>query len=280
MVLDSVDSVIVPSQSFHSLCWLSWEWETALNISCTCYSSPYQAIELPIKTVPTLPLLDLAIMDYKYSRIDEERDEARRAQWSLWWLWRANFIGAVLLGATLIAALSSLATVGVINMTSRTSSTESELPKQYSCGESFDEAHQRGCKFDSLSLTWLHPKCSQYGQEEFHNSGVTSNDTWEYWEKKGGGHVIGGYEAVALLAPGSFYWTTQEHHLYHCVWMLRRIHDAAVNPGKRLDAESSSAEHAKHCVDMLGKWAAVGVADTLTDITIKGVAMDIGMNAC
>ncbi|KAK3613805.1 hypothetical protein LTR22_028005, partial [Elasticomyces elasticus] len=149
-------------------------------------------------------------MDYEYTSIDGDRR-------GRWWLWRASFMGAVLAGAILIAALSSVATFGVLTSSVRTSGVitsgkVSGAPKQFSCGETFDEAHQRGCKFDPMTLTWLHPECSLAGSQEFQ---IASNSTWTYWEDKGGSHELGGYEALELLPPGTSYWMTQEQHLYH-----------------------------------------------------------------
>lgn len=207
-------------------------------------------------------------MGYEYTSIDEDRRERS-------WLWRATFIGTVLIGAILIAALSSVATIGVM-----TWDKISRAPKQFSCGETFDEAHQRGCTFDPLTLTWLHPECSLYGSQEFQISQTSKNSTWEYWEDKGGSLELGGYEALSLLPPGTSYWMTQEQHLNHCMWMLSRAHDAAITPGKRLDSKSSSPEHARHCLDMLVELASIGTGEKLSQVIVKGWSKDIGWTAC
>jgi hypothetical protein len=220
-------------------------------------------------------------MDYKYERIDEDRRERL-------WLWKTQFLGAVLLGAAAIAALSSVATVGVMKSLQAQVSRQLcdkdplvEPPKQYSCGESFDEAHQRGCTFDALTLTWLHPKCSQYGQKEYLEVSKTSiNGSWQFWDDKSGTHELGGYEALTYLPEGESYWTTQQEHLHHCMWMLMRVHDAATTPGKRLDTKSGSFEHTKHCLEMLVEQATIGAGENISHINVKGRSMDIGWAAC
>ena len=226
-------------------------------------------------------------MDYEYSNIDGDK---RGPSEGHWWLWRANFIGAVLAGSILIAALSSMATFGVMisfkaysaqQLSCGQTLDEPDTPRQFSCGETFDEAHQRGCTFDPLTLSWLHPKCSLYGQEEFLEvSKNSTNLTWRYYEDKGGSHELGNYEALSDLLPESEYWMTQEQHLHHCMWMLMRAHDAAITPGKRLDSKSASQEHTLHCLEMMVKHASIGLGDRLAQVVVKGHSRDIGWAAC
>jgi len=221
-------------------------------------------------------------MDYKYTSIDEDR---RPKEGGRWWLWRAQFIGTVLIGAALIAALSSVATLGVIKIHRpqqfSCSETSEEAHQQFSCGETFDEAHQRGCTFDALTLTWLHPKCSQYGSQEFLEIAKnSSNGSWQYWDDKSALHELGGYQALSYLPDGATYWTTQEEHLYHCKWMLMRVYDAATTPGKRLDSKSGSHEHTEHCLDMLVEQAIIGAGEKLSQVIVNGRSMDIGWTAC
>lgn len=208
-------------------------------------------------------------MDYKYTSIDKDRRERPRDT-------RLGFLGAILIVAILSAALSSMATFIVM-----TSIKVEKHQQQFSCGETFDEAHQRGCTFDPLTLTWLHPKCSQFGQKEFLEiSKTSSNGSWEYWEDSAGLHELGGYETLSYLSAGSSYYTTQEEHLHHCMWMLMRVHDAATNPGKHLDSKSGSYEHTKHCLEMLVEQAKLGAGDSLFQVNVEGLSMDIGWTAC
>ena len=141
-------------------------------------------------------------MDYKYTTVDEERQGRG-------WPWKKELIAAIL-----IAALSSMVTFGVMTSVKVMQGNATEhMSQQFSCGETFDEAHQRGCTFDALTLTWLHPKCSQYGAQEFQEiSKTSSTGSWQYWEDKGGMHELGGYEALSYLPGGSNYWTTTEAH--------------------------------------------------------------------
>ena len=221
-------------------------------------------------------------MDYKYTSIDEDRQPIEAGRW---WLWKAQFIATLLVGAALIAALSSAATLGVIKTHNSQLAPCGETPKeahqQYSCGETLDEAHQRGCTFDALTLTWLHPKCSQYGAQEFQD--VSKNSTfgsWRYWDDKSALHELGGFQALSYLPDGAMYWTTQEAHFHHCKWMLMRVYDAATTADKRLDSKSGSREHTEHCLDMLVAQAIIGAGEKLSQVTVGGRSMDIGWTAC
>jgi hypothetical protein len=214
--------------------------------------------------------LKLAPMDYKYTSIEEERRGRG-------WTWKRELIAAVLI-ATLSSALSSMATFGVMTSVKaiQGNAKEEHRSQQFSCGETFDEAHQRGCTWDALTLTWLHPKCSLYGAQEFQQIG---NGSWQYWADPSGLHELGGYQALSFLPAGSNYYTTSEAHLYHCEWMLLRVHDAATT-GKLLDTKSMSHEHTRHCLDVLVDAARIGFGENLTQVRAEGDIYDIGWNAC
>lgn len=203
-------------------------------------------------------------MDYKYISIDEENLE----KGGHWWPWKREIISAIL-----IAALSSIATFGIISLLSV------KIPEsdQFTCGKTFAEAHQRGCIFDPLTLTWLPPECSQHGQQEFLEA--SGNGTWHYWEDPDGLLELGTYEALSHLSPGTHYYTTQEQHLNHCMWMLLRVHDALTH-GKRLSTRTISYEHSKHCLGMLVEEAKIGVGEKLTQVNVKGTAPDVGFSVC
>lgn len=147
-----------------------------------------------------------------------------------------------------------------------------------SCGETFDEAHARGCTFDALTLTWLRPECSQHGNEEFLEA--AGNETWRYWEEKMDGLVeLGHYEALAYLPPGSEYLATYEQFLTHCMWILLRVHNA-LEYGKRLDFQSISYDHSKDCLGLLLTEAKRGAGENLTQLGTHAVANEISYGVC
>lgn len=199
-------------------------------------------------------------MDYKYASIDG----AKRRRW---WLWRWDIVSAILI----TAVLSSMATLGIVLLPSL------KVPKEshdLACGETFEEAHLHGCTFDALSVSWLRPECSRHGLQEFLEA--SGNETWRYWKDEDGLFEIPTYEALSHLPPGSIYWTTQKEHLYHCMWMVLRLHDA-LDHGTRPDRVAKHYGHAKHCLNMMVEQAKLGLGENLNRIQISG---DTGFNVC
>lgn len=203
----------------------------------------------------------MATMDYKYSSVDDERHTYRRP-------YRREVFTAIL-----IAILSGTAILGFVSWR-RARVMESH---DFTCGSTLEEAQQRGCTFDSITLTWLHPECSHHGHQEFLNS--AGNETWQFWKDPDGASEYASYESLALLPPGTTYYVTQAEHLNHCMWNMLRVHDALVN-GKRLDAVTSKYHHSKHCLSMLVEQATHGTKEGLGEISVAGRTGRIGFNSC
>lgn len=201
-------------------------------------------------------------MDYEYSSINEEMHKYRKP-WR-----RRTFIAAIL-----TAAISITAILGFISWKWFRVSE----PPIFTCGETLEEAHQRGCIFDSLTLTWLHPKCTLHGHQEFLES--SGNETWKFWQDNQGLVEYASYESLSLLPHGTMYHVTQGEHLNHCMWNVLRVHDALVN-GKRLDAVTSQYHHSKHCLSMLVEQATFGFKEDLEKISVTGRTGRIGFNSC
>lgn len=210
---------------------------------------------------------DLALMDYKYTSI-ADNSETRRAHW--WQLSRREIISVII-----IAILSSVATIGITSLLS----VRGTQLKPLSCGKTFEEASSHGCTFDALTLTWLRPECSQFGNDEFSKS--AGNATWRYWkeEVKDGLVELGHFDSLAYLPPGSLYMSTYEQYLNHCMWILLRVHNA-LEYGKRLDYQSISYEHSKDCLNLLLTEAKRGVSENLTQLSTHAVANEIDYGVC
>lgn len=200
-------------------------------------------------------------MDYDYSSIDEAKHKYRRP-------WRRAVIAAILAAA--------LSTIAILGFTSWTWFRTLE-PHKFTCGETLEDAHQRGCIFDSLTLTWLHPECSFHGHQEFLET--SGNKTWHFWQDKHGTVEYASYQSLSLLPPGTTYYVTQGEHLNHCMWNMLRVHDALLN-GKRLDAVTSKYQHSKHCLSMLVEQATFGDKEDLAKVSVAGRTGRIGFNSC
>lgn len=113
--------------------------------------------------------------------------------------------------------------------------------RQFSCGDSIEEAKTRGCSFDPLNVTWLPHQCSRAATEEFLQA--NGNDTWHYYYNQGGSTEV--YDLGSSLGD-RIYWTTQGEHLTHCAYILIRAAEAA-HSGQRTDHTSGAMHHTRHC---------------------------------
>lgn len=230
-------------------------------IWCSILLSNSQDFDASAAKAHRQKFVEIATMDYEYSSINERKHSYRKP-------WRRAVIVAIL-------TASSLAVV-ILGFVSWKNLRVSE-PDDFTCGETLEEARQRGCTFDSLTLTWLHPACSLHGHKEFLES--SGNKTWQFWEDKHGSVEHASYESLSLLPPGTTYYVTQGEHLNHCMWNMLRVHDALVN-GRRLDVVTSKYHHSKHCLSMLVEQATFGVKEDLAEISVAGRTGKIGFNSC
>ncbi|KAL7904451.1 hypothetical protein GGI35DRAFT_463252 [Trichoderma velutinum] len=119
---------------------------------------------------------------------------------------------------------------------------------QCSCGSSIDEAMSLGCKYDSLSVSWLPEHCRDNElTEEFNTAGP--NGTWSYWADPEGKNPIT-LEEIALLADlpqkGGVFYSTVRWHLAHCAFSWRKEYRMRAK-GLMVEGRYESESHIKHC---------------------------------
>ncbi|ETI21743.1 hypothetical protein G647_08090 [Cladophialophora carrionii CBS 160.54] len=113
-----------------------------------------------------------------------------------------------------------------------------------SCGTSAATAKARGCKYDIMMAAWLPPAC--YYQERSKEFLLEEQDQW--------------YRDANLTTPmtldelrlGDYgtAFTRSKFHLRHCIYMWIILLDGLKD--KRLvDSDSLSAEHVRHCANLL-----------------------------
>lgn len=160
----------------------------------------------------------------------------------MWFL----FAASIALCATAIAFLAV-----EIRWHSATPYTQSLYPqlksRKYTCGNSTEEAKQRGCTFDVLSMNWLPEQCPRDETPEFID--YAANETWVYYRDRHAKHPIDGADELSELGD-KFWWSTQREHLVHCAFMILRLHKVLERGGK-IDHLTGSFSHTKHCVMML-----------------------------
>lgn len=127
------------------------------------------------------------------------------------------------------------------------------------CGNTTAEAERLGCAFDLLSHNWTPAPCLDRETEAEFREFVTSPDrmyaSFPYYLDHEGRDKIADERALSLRADGAtdpdqFVVTTQEEHLAHCRFLIRRIHRAA--KGKvHLDNIVGKFGHTTHCIQEL-----------------------------
>ena len=108
------------------------------------------------------------------------------------------------------------------------------------CGMSAAEATQLGCKYDLMSFAWLPPACF----DEELTQQFLGEKTWEWYQDPSARSPVS-QEEVSL---GNFehLYVKWEYHLYHCVYMWRKM-TRALEREVPLDAYIGDPHHTTHC---------------------------------
>ncbi|KAK5989601.1 hypothetical protein PT974_07855 [Cladobotryum mycophilum] len=119
-----------------------------------------------------------------------------------------------------------------------------------SCGSSIAEALTMGCKYDSLSTSWLPPHCRDDELTDlFEKSGPGPNGEWNYYASNMNASRIFTLEEMANLAekPDSERqaWATIEWHDKHCFFTL--LKQARGKSKMQYTGFPSATAHAVHC---------------------------------
>lgn len=116
------------------------------------------------------------------------------------------------------------------------------------CGESTDEARERGCKYDALCAAWLPEHCRDDElTDEFENSGDGPDGKWLYWADAK--HTVPlTVEQVAELGndPNATFHMSGQWHVTHCFFFWRLEHRSRFS-GKFIEGRSDSEKHIHHC---------------------------------
>ncbi|KAF4620115.1 hypothetical protein G7Y89_g14708 [Cudoniella acicularis] len=121
------------------------------------------------------------------------------------------------------------------------------------CGTSNTTAEARalGCEFDLMSYSWTPKQCfDEETASEFSewvwDSGRQEGAFPFFYDVEGKNRVQD--EHALSQSLGKVIHTTQEEHLGHCTFMIRRIHRVAESNGRlRLNSRYGKLAHSKHC---------------------------------
>lgn len=160
----------------------------------------------------------------------------------VWWCLLAFFLWTV----------SVLIAVKLFAVTTVVQNTDIAAPEErVGCGSSSAEAEAMGCTFDPLVTSWLRPECPRDGTEEYLNALQKFNLSYWHEDENGGpgDRKVPDWEHFSHM-DGEYYWSTFYEHLFHCVYMIKRIIHVERRNG-RLDTIAHHIKHTDHCIDFI-----------------------------
>lgn len=113
------------------------------------------------------------------------------------------------------------------------------------CGNSLEEALERGCEYDILANHFVHRSClDERAILEYQQEG----DTWLGYTDMNWTDVI---PTTKAMGESGVYWTNQRDHVVHCAMLWRKQWRALTENRRYWDAIIASEEHVMHCSEFL-----------------------------
>jgi hypothetical protein len=162
--------------------------------------------------------------------------------------WKIHYVRNAVIA--LLVSLCGLLAIFLIRSHER---TYEHATANLHCGTSntTTEARALGCEFDILSYSWTPKQCFDKDtalefSDWLHNPDRQMNGFPFFYDVAGKDHISGEDELAKSF--GSMIYTTQEEHLGHCTFMMRRLYRVAESNGRiRLNSRYGTLEHTKHC---------------------------------
>lgn len=125
------------------------------------------------------------------------------------------------------------------------------------CGSSIAEAKSLGCKYDSLSTSWLPPICRDDElTAEFDRSGTGPDGEWLYYTEDNINSTTLTLDELAMRAEMKtsderIFWVSADWHMAHCFFYWRKI-ERSRKRGTTIEnfQFSDRGGHADHCTEM------------------------------
>jgi len=132
------------------------------------------------------------------------------------------------------------------------------------CGHTAEDAVARGCEFDQVTTSWLPPRCiDRELQEEFLTT--IRPGGWRFWAQD---DQTQEHDAEQLGWVTDEIWATNEWHMWHCLYVWRKL-ARAVRNGKPIDGSTLSLTHTDHCAYMTGSEYATTQSEVRTLVSIN-----------
>lgn len=131
------------------------------------------------------------------------------------------------------------------------------------CGTSPQEAKAKGCIFDLMNYHWIRPEC--YNEEA--SKEAAKRGPWKWYYDLNATRPIPGGQNAERLSQEVLVYTEHDWHVTHCVYALKTVHRAAMNPGEWLPEEEGSWNHTEHCAEVLQMTGTPGeIINTVIDM--------------
>jgi len=131
------------------------------------------------------------------------------------------------------------------------------------CGNTPQEARDRGCVFDNIAFAWFPERCwdedlSKSFRDIKFKFSLGPNDT----------DPVGQDDAYTGDYPHLF--VNWEYHVMHCTYMWRKMHRAILGEGRAiLDGIAKDMQHTNHCETMLLRRQEVPYDSMNTIVSVK-----------
>ncbi|KAH8893973.1 hypothetical protein GQ53DRAFT_644660 [Thozetella sp. PMI_491] len=141
------------------------------------------------------------------------------------------------------------------------------------CGFSITEAKTLGCKYDTLSVSWLPSHCRDDDlTAEFERSGPGPSGEWPYWADFNATLPIT-TEDISLLAelPPSraLFYTTHGWHVAHCAFFWRKEFRMRAK-GSMMERRHDQESHIEHCYGYFMKETPLNRTGTMAVVSLGG----------
>jgi hypothetical protein len=199
-------------------------------------------------------------------------DETRTRRWDKSVHLRREFWPAV--GASILAIL--LVITVLITTTSRRGHIiypdrwdvhEGGSRTYHHCGNSPEEAKTRGCVWDLMSYSWVHPACYNKAESD---EWIANYGPWDWYPQRNSTKSEVLKDEVLPYSP--LVWTQQGYHVVHCLYIWKLLHLAGMN-GHLVTDEGIPFQHTDHCVKMISN-------STFTTFDTVNTKVHLGFGKC
>lgn len=159
---------------------------------------------------------------------------------------RWRFISLLFLATTLSLGLLLLL------ISAKTKTVLPALPisgESLACGDSTATALARGCTYHSLSHAWLSEHCNVINATDAVISAL-NYEPCRFWLDAAGEKEIK-EDDWNFLETGTELYTTQSHHVSHCVYLLAQSAAALMHGGAMVEENARKWDHIQLCIETI-----------------------------